>query len=224
MSYYITFDGGSGTGKGTVIRYLAKYLEERGQRVTVLRGNQLDPLRDYGARMIRWCKKHRVNHQTFLLPLFAAGGAIGQKEIQEALSRSDFVIRDRSFVTSLGYEPTAGVFTPMQIWDLYVSYMDFLIPDLAIIIDTDVDVAMSRITQRENTDIGLGGKMSGDREHRERIREQFLALPQIFRAHMNMLVISNNDPYTDDTDELDQRMGKLVEVIVRFLTDKGARL
>lgn len=41
MGYYITFDGGSGTGKGTVIKEFENYLTGLGKKVKILRDNEI---------------------------------------------------------------------------------------------------------------------------------------------------------------------------------------
>lgn len=42
MGFYVTFDGFSGTGKGTLARWLEGYLRKAGSTVVTLHDNKLD--------------------------------------------------------------------------------------------------------------------------------------------------------------------------------------
>lgn len=212
MGYYITFDDGSGAGKGTIVAWVEQFLKSQNKSIFVLKDNQHDPLRDLGARMIAWCEANRVDRQTFLFPLFVAGGKIVEGKLVGLLQNHDFVLRDRSFVTSLAYQPASGTFTQEQVWSLYIDCMGFRIPDLAIIVDAEVDVALARINRRKQQDIGLGGKMSGDVAKRQRIRELFLSLPERLGTKMSILVLPNNDnlPESENDPAVIENVGRKV--------------
>ncbi|MBI2109481.1 MAG: hypothetical protein HYT93_04960 [Parcubacteria group bacterium] len=216
MSLYVVFDGGSGSGKGTIIKAFQMFLHSRGHySCAVLRDNELDPLRDIGKNMLPWCERHGIDRNTFLLPLFAAGGALANAQIDFDCG-IDFILRDRSFVSSLGYTP-ASSYSQEQIWDMYVNHMKVRVPDLAVIVDADVNIAMEREAKRKQIDKGLGGKMSGDRENRERIRNSFLQIKEAFLGRLNVLVISNNGPWTTDAEVIEGRARASVEEIVAHL-------
>jgi ribose 1,5-bisphosphokinase PhnN len=55
MALYVSFDGGSGTGKDTIVEWCRAYFETQGKRTVVLFDNRLDSLRDHGALMLPWC-------------------------------------------------------------------------------------------------------------------------------------------------------------------------
>ncbi len=221
MGFYITVDGGSGIGKGAIISWLENYLLTERKYVEVVRDNHICELRDEGAQMVGWCKKNGVDPNVFLLPLYVADHARVEYKLIGKLKENDFVLRDRSFVSSLAYRTASGVYTQEQVWDLYVNYANVLVPDLAIIVDADVDLAMDRERRRKKFDIGLGGKMSGDRENRIKIREQFLQIPRNFSGRMDVLIVENNGGYTEDAAVLEKRVGSACEQIVIRLKERG---
>ncbi len=221
MGVYITLDGGSGVGKGAVINWLRDYFVIRGKRVTVLRDNQMDPLRSIGKDMVQWSKENDLNINDFLLPLFAAGYRISDEMLLEALGSYDIVLRDRSFISSMAYVPASGTFTPEQIWDLYVRHLRIRVPDVAVVVDADLHVASARIQKREKNDVGLGGKMSGNDAHRAAIRTYFLALPNTHGDRLNVMVVHNNDPHTDDPHDLQCSLEKVGLSIVEYCQQKG---
>ena len=224
MGCYITFDGGSGTGKGMVITWFEEHLKKQQKRVVVVKDNRLDPLRDYGAMMLGWCEANGVDRQTFLLPLFVAGGKIVEEKLDELLRQHDFLLRDRSFITSLAYQPASGCFSAEQLWDLFVRHMGFRVPDLAVIVDADINVALERINKRKQQDIGLGGKMSGGLDKRQRIREMFLALPEKLDGQLHALVVQNHDIPVDKPHAVRRHSEKICQQILRSLSSRGISL
>lgn len=224
MGYYLTFDGGSGTGKGTLIKWCEEHLTSSGKKVKVLRDNKIDILRDYGALMMPWCKKNEVDRAAFMFPLFVAGFKMSDRIIETELENCDFLLRDRSFVSSLAYRAASGDLRQEQIWDIFISYVGLRIPDLAIITDAEVDTAISREQLRKQNDIGLGGKMSGDRENRIKIRNHFLALPEVFEGRMNVVIVRNNGKFTEDEKIIQKRIAASGGKIFDFMEKKGIKL
>lgn len=224
MGIYITFDGGSGTGKGMLISWLERYLLRKGKRVKVLRDNEIAPLRDHGALMLQWCQENNIDKAVFVFPLFVAGFKITDKVIEAELENYDFVLRDRSFVSSLAYRAAPGDLTQEQIWNLFVDHVKLHVPDVAAIVDSDVDVAMEREALRKQIDKGLGGKMSGSRENRVKIREYFLKLPEIFGDRMGIIVLQNNGKFTADQRVVARRIAVLGKKLLRFMSEKGVKV
>lgn len=222
--HYVTFDGGSGVGKGAIIEWCAQYLRSHGKSVAVLCENRIDPLRDYGAMMVDWCEKNGVEKERFFLSLIAAGQKIAEKTLEEALLRHDVVLRDRSLFSSLAYRAASGVFTTEELWDLHVQHMGLTVPDLTVIVDADIDIALSRIASRDQKDIGLGGKMSGGREQRVSIRKCFLSLQDTFKGRAHIVVVTNNGLHTTDTKILNERLAVVCEPILVAMRADGVEL
>ena len=193
MSVYITFDGCSGTGKGTIIKALRVFLQERGHSVVIVRDNELDPLRNYSKMMLPWCQEYGIDRNVFLLPLIVVGRALADEKINFH-SNPGFILRDRSFISSLGYTPDSA-YTQEQVWEVHTKYTDVRVPDMAVIVDAEVEIAMERESKRKQVDKGLGGKMSGNRENREAIRNNFLKIPEIFSANNINCKISKSFKY-----------------------------
>lgn len=222
---YVTVDGLSGSGKGTIIKWLNDHLVGLGRKVAVLETRRLDPLRDTGAKILPWCKKNGLNRQSFLLPLFAAGSLISDRAIKAAREENEVVLSDRSWITNLAYTAGSTHLSQVQIWDLYANRIGLMIPDLAVIVDCDPGVAMERANKRKtHVDMGLGGKMSGDLEHQSRIRKEFLAIPTLFSQSLNVALVSNSGAYSDDEGVLRERLSKVGREIIASAELQGVRL
>jgi thymidylate kinase len=162
-----------------------------------------------------------VNRNTFLLPLFAAGAKIIEPKVLEALRECDVVLKNRTFISSLAYNPASGGLGARQVWDLFVGHMGITVPDVSVIVDAEVEVAAARIAKRPVRDIGLGGKMSGDLEHRRKIRENFLKIPHLFPEELNAIVVENNGRPTKDEAVLRASIEKVGLEIVGFCEGRG---
>jgi len=215
MGFYITFDGLSGSGKGTIISKTAKLFRESRLTVDVLEDRRIDPLRDCGAKMMPWCNHYGRNKSEFLLALFVAGNILSQKKLEESLLRFDIVLRDRSFITSLAYSPASFDITQSELWDLYVKHAGVRIPDLAVVVDCDVTQAINRVNRRRgHRDIGLGGKMSGDESHQRRIRSEFLKIKDLGMSEFEVLVLENHGDFNDSPKTVQEGVAKLASQIV----------
>ena len=221
MGLYVTFDGLSGTGKGAITSYCAHALRNQGVRVSVIEDRHVDPLRDLGARILPWCDREGISRNAFLLPLFAAGYCISDGIVERELSDADVVLRDRSFISSIGYVPPSGIYTTEQVFALYVEVLGLHLPDLAVIVDAPVTDAGERVAKRTKQDIGLGGKMAGDVAQRRAIRETFLDLPGRFGDRIRFLTVVNAGSYTDDAAARDARIAQAANPVLAFLAEKG---
>lgn len=220
MGYYLTFDGFSGTGKGSVISWLEQELKSRRKKVIVVQDRDFDPLREIGAKMVDWCKANSVDHNVFLSSLFAAGYFITDQKMAPLFAKYDFILRDRSFISSLGYRTVSGQVSHAQVWSLHVEHLGLRVPDLAIIVDAWVETALGRVASRRQEDKGLGGKMSGDRWHMEMLRARFLQIPTMVPA-LPSLVVCNSGEYTENIEILYARLEKVGREIINRLISRG---
>lgn len=220
MGRYITFDGCSGTGKDSLIACVARQLESSTRKVIVLADRDLDPLRDHAARMLPWVEKYGLHKQSFLFSLYVAGGMIAEEKVKEALRTYDIVLRNRSFITSLATQTCDDVFTQDDVMDLYMVYMNYMAPDLAVIVDSDVPIAMEREAKRSSQDKGLGGRMSGSADRRERMRRKYLEIPQRFHSWLDAIVVVNNGAFTEDAEEVGRRVTHVSLEVLGALSER----
>lgn len=129
--------------------------------------------------------KLKVGHDVLAL-LFAADRLLHVHEIYDVM-RNCFVITDRYLFSSIAYQ---GLFLP-ESWVRSINSRAPL-PDLTILLDVDVDTAMSRIKNRGKREI------FEEREKLERIRERFLRLKDEF----NMFVVDSGRPVEVVADEI----------------------
>ncbi|HEX2421043.1 MAG TPA: dTMP kinase [Acidimicrobiia bacterium] len=140
--FYLALEGGEGAGKTTVAALLQDLLEERGERVTLVREPGGTELGD-AIRML-------VLHSIDMTPwaeamLFAAQRAQLVAEIvAPALERGDIVVSDRSLYSSLAYQSGGRGLVLEDVLAANLLAVGRLVPELVVVLGVDPEVGRSR--------------------------------------------------------------------------------
>jgi len=167
---FLSLDGIDGTGKSTQCRLLADWL--RGQGHTVV--ECADPGGTPVGQVIR---ELLLGHRHALTPaceayLFMASRAqLVTEIIRPALDAGRVVISDRFLLANVVYQGHAGGLDPEQLWHAGRLGTGGLEPDLTLVLDLSLELAVSRRKLRP----GLQDRMEGrDEAYRARVRQGFL--------------------------------------------------
>ena len=149
--YFITLEGGEGTGKSTQCRLLADYLTQMGHKVLLTR----EPGGSIGAEEIRNLlvtgDKSRWDSVTETLLFMAARRNHLVKRIWPALQDGQIVICDRFLDSTLAYQGYGygkNQQTLDMILTIYHLIADDFYPDLTIILDIDPKLGLQRSCTR----------------------------------------------------------------------------
>ena len=172
---FITFEGGEGTGKSTQAGLLANKLESLGLSVLLTR----EPGGSPGAEIIRHvllsgaAKPLGADAEAML---FAAAREDHVRcTIEPALAAGKWVVCDRFADSTRVYQGVLGQVDRRLIKGLERVSIGDLLPDLTLVLDVPVDVALERLALRR-------GGAAPDRfeaenvEFHEKLREAFRAL------------------------------------------------
>ena len=175
-NFFITFEGGEGTGKSTQARLLADFLEKEGASCILTR----EPGGSEGAEEIRDLvvkgSVARWDVMTEALLMFAARRDHLVKTIFPALKEGKTVICDRFADSTMAYQGFGyadsglGQETVEKLYDIVVGKFK---PDLTIILDMPVEAGVARALQRDK-DVNRYEKMGLD-FHRN-LRNAFLEI------------------------------------------------
>ena len=147
QGYFITFEGGEGTGKSTQVKMLEKILSEQGYLVYTTR----EPGGAEVAEEIRKILKSYsgIDPLSEALLMFAARREHFVKTIRPRIKQGYIVISDRFYDSSLVYQ---GILKNIPIEYLVqlknMTLADFE-PDLTIILDISSTIAKQRIADRQ---------------------------------------------------------------------------
>lgn len=147
----ISFEGGEGAGKSTVIAAAAEHLDLRGIEVAVtrepggtlageaIRAFLLDPA--HGA----------LSPESELLLMFASRAQLVRETIRPALERGVWVLTDRFTDASFAYQGggrgiESGIIAELERWAVGLK------PDLTLLLDVPVEVGLQRARTRSGTD------------------------------------------------------------------------
>jgi len=199
--FFISFEGGEGSGKTTQIKLLANWIQSvwRG-KVTQTR----EPGGTHGAELIRQLlvtgDKERWDSVTEALLMTASRRDNLMRIIKPALDDGDAVITDRFFDSTSVYQGLVGGVAPEIITALNTLCLNHINPDITILLDIDPELGLKRSTRVENAetrfeDMGL--------EFHQRVRKAYLELAQSNPDRFIVIDASRNEKAIHD-DIIDQ--------------------
>lgn len=144
---YIVIEGTEGAGKGTQCEIIAKWLAGMGQRCRVVREPGGDP---FGEALRLVLKDPDLHHEADeeLLTFVAARMGMRRRVVLPALEAGEWVIADRSEVSTYVYQGLAGGLSLQSIRSLHESVDRVCRPDLFIVIELPFEVSEERVDIR----------------------------------------------------------------------------
>lgn len=187
---FITFEGGEGSGKSTVIKEISKKLEEKNIKFIVTRepgGKDID-ISEKIRKIILDKNNTEMSAKTEAL-LFAASRVQHiDSLIKKYLDDNYLVICDRYLDSSIayqGYGRDLGLDYILKINEYALNYL----PDLTIYLDVTPTVGLDRVSKRINKQDRLDNEKM---EFYEKVQQGYLDIPKIFPKRKIVSVNVNN--------------------------------
>lgn len=143
--YFISFEGGEGAGKTTLINKLKSIFESQGYSVILTRepGGSLlgDVIRNL---VLHRDKKIKMSSRAELLLFLSARAQHVEEVIKPALSAGQIVLCDRFYDSSVAYQGYARGLGPKEVEDLCLFATDGIIPNLTFFLDLDPKEGLKR--------------------------------------------------------------------------------
>lgn len=170
---FVTFEGIEGVGKSTQMGAAASYLRERHLEVIVTREPGGTPLAEQVRRLVLQPQGEAVDGVAELLLVFAARAIHLGNLIEPALSRGAWVLCDRFTDATEAYQG-AGRGVPLE----HIRALERIAqrgrrPDLTLLLDAPVAVAIERTRRRAETTDRFESEDAG---FFERVRAGYLAI------------------------------------------------
>lgn len=199
MAVFISLDGLDGGGKSTQIQLLADWFLKAGKTVATFR----DPGGTKLGEALREILLHRMeinlDRTSEMLLYMASRAQLVAEQLRPALQQCDCVISDRFLLANVVYQGSAGGLDVEQIWQVGEVATGGLRPDVTIVLDLPVDVAMQRIER------GLDRLESRGTAYFELVRQGFLQ--QAHRASQRVHIIDA----TGSPEEIHRQVVAIVE-------------
>ncbi len=181
MSFFITFEGGEGTGKSTQSRLLAERLNQKNEKVVLTR----EPGGSPGAELIRNLlvtgSADRWAPMSEVLLIYAARADHWQNLIQPALRDGKWVICDRFADSSTAYQGYGRGLDLQFINTLYRNTIGDEKPKRTYVFDLNPEIGLERSHRRlEKTQhVAIEGRFESlGLAFHERVRQGFLKIAQ----------------------------------------------
>ena len=179
MLRFVTIEGGDGSGKTRQIGLLDEYLDSRGVSRLLTREPGDTPLGRQLRKLLLEGRPESLSDETELFLILADRAQHVREVIRPALDQGRLVVSDRYADSTLAYQGYGRGMDLDLLRRLNLVATGGAIPELTIILDCPVEVALARAAERQD-----GG---GARENRfeaegitfqRRVREGFLELAE----------------------------------------------
>ena len=149
---FITLEGGDGSGKSTQMRRLAAALEKHGLKVVMTREPGGSPGAEQIRKLVVEGEGGRWTPITETLLVYAARADHVARTIGPALARGEWVISDRFNDSTYAYQGAGRGVERETIRRIEAAVLDDFKPDLTLILDLPVEVALARAGARGGTE------------------------------------------------------------------------
>lgn len=166
---FVVFEGVDGTGKSTQLKRCQQWLEEIGRRVTVCRDPGSTPLGDRLREVLLERSELDIDPVAEMFLFMASRAQLVSEVIRPAIQEGRVVLCDRFLLSTVVYQGRAGIIDPSLIWQMGAVATGGLSPDLTLIFDVPLEIAMSRMGTR------LDRMESRGEEFLSAVRRGFLA-------------------------------------------------
>ena len=146
--YFITFEGGEGTGKSTQLALVKEALEQRGIKVCVTREPGGTELAEEIRRVLLSPRNETVDPTTELLLMFAARAQHLAQVILPAVDRGEWVLCDRFTDATYAYQQGGRGVDGDKIAILERLVQMGVNPDLTLLFDAPIEISLQRMRDR----------------------------------------------------------------------------
>jgi len=141
---FITLEGPEGSGKTSHIPHLVEYLREKGYIVFPTREPGGTSIGEQIREVIHNLKNVEMHPRTETLLYQAARAQIVEQVIKPRLQAGEIVISDRYYDSTIAYQGYGHQQDLEQVRGLVKYATGGLVPDLAVLLDVDVEVGLKR--------------------------------------------------------------------------------
>ena len=201
--FFITFEGGDGSGKSTQISILKESLIKKGYDVILTREPGGTDISEKIRELILDPENGEMEDITEAYLYAAARAQLVRQLIKPALEEGKVVICDRFVDSSIAYQGFGrGLGDAVGVINTYA--VDDCMPDLTILLKLDPERGSSRIAGREHDRI----EQASDEFHRK-VYEGYLKLEEIYPERI--LGVDASGTIQEIAEEISHRLDEIME-------------
>jgi len=184
--FFITFEGGEGAGKSSLIREIEKNLTTRNYLFISTREPGGCKLSEEIRKLVLEFEQKNFSARAELCLYLASRAQHVKTIIKPALNEKKIVLCDRFNDSTIAYQGHARNLGIEPVEDFCDFICSGLKPDLTIYLDIDPKIGLKRTTRQANTDSGLDRLEQEKMDFHKKVREGYLLIakkyPQRFKV------------------------------------------
>lgn len=193
MNRFITFEGGEGCGKSTVLKAIKERLESEGVSVVLTREPGGTPIAEQIRNVILDKGNTAMDGRTEALLYAASRRQHLVEKIWPALQEGKTVLCDRYLDSSLAYQGGARGLGIDEVLSINLFATEGTYPDLTLLFDLEPEQGLARIAANQNREVNRLDLEKLDFHHQ--VRNNFLALAK--RYPNRYVIIDASQPLAD---------------------------
>ena len=193
MNRFITFEGGEGCGKSTVLKAIKERLESEGVSVVLTREPGGTPIAEQIRNVILDKGNTAMDGRTEALLYAASRRQHLVEKIWPALQEGKTVLCDRYLDSSLAYQGGARGLGIDEVLSINLFATEGTYPDLTLLFDLEPEQGLARIAANQNREVNRLDLEKLDFHHQ--VRNNFLALAK--RYPERYVIIDASQPLAD---------------------------
>ena len=174
MSKFITFEGGEGSGKSTVMKDVAARLTKEGYKLVLTREPGGTPIAEEIRNVILNKDNTKMDPRTEALLYAASRRQHLVEKIWPALERGEIVLCDRYLDSSLAYQGGARGLGVDEVLSINMFATEGEYPDLTLLFDLEPEEGLKRIEKNKGREVN---RLDLEKlEFHKKVRDNFHAL------------------------------------------------
>ena len=174
MSKFITFEGGEGSGKSTVMKDVATRLTKEGYKLVLTREPGGTPIAEEIRNVILDKDNTKMDPRTEALLYAASRRQHLVEKIWPALERGEIVLCDRYLDSSLAYQGGARGLGVDEVLSINMFATEGEYPDLTLLFDLEPEEGLKRIEKNKGREVN---RLDLEKhENHKKVRDNFHAL------------------------------------------------
>lgn len=151
--YFITLEGGEGSGKSSVIKLIVERLQKEGYQVLQTREPGGVKIAEEIRNIILDKANTSMDGKTEALLYAASRRQHLVEKVIPALDKGMIVISDRYIDSSLVYQGVARGIGIQEVYEMNLFAIDKILPNLTLILDIEPEIGLQRINKNNQREV-----------------------------------------------------------------------
>ncbi len=188
--YFITLEGGEGSGKSSVIKLIVERLQKEGYQVLQTREPGGVKIAEEIRNIILDKANTSMDGKTEALLYAASRRQHLVEKVIPALDKGMIVISDRYIDSSLVYQGVARGIGIQEVYEMNLFAIDKILPNLTLILDIEPEIGLQRINKNNQREVNRLDLESLSFHHK--VRDGYLKLKDLYPERIEIVDASKS--------------------------------